>query len=242
MSVYACADFHGAYWFWEGVKSILQPDDKLYFLGDAADRGPDGWQIIKELVVDPRVIYIKGNHEDMMLKAIGNITKGSFNKNNLCWNKNMNIWFINGAQPTYNAIMDDDFQTVIDTFSLLKDLPFCCIYTNSQGTNILLSHAGCDSFEVANTWDEYHFIWDRSHWLFADEWLGEDNELIVHGHTPIEYILEEQKYYRTLSNYSGHGAYWYGQGHKVCLDTGAVWYNEGVLLNLDTYEEIIIHG
>ena len=69
-----------------------------------------------------------------------------------------------------------------------------------------------------------------------------DNELIVHGHTPIEYILEEQEYYGTVSDYSEHGAYWYGQEHKVCLDTGAVWYNEGVLLNLDTYEEIIIHG
>ena len=150
MSVYACADFHGAYWFWGGVKSILQPDDKLYFLGDAADRGPDGWQIIKELVVDPRVIYIKGNHEDMMLKAIGNITKKSFKDDCFHWDKNMEIWYYNGAQPTYEAIMNDDPQTVIDTFSLLKDLPFCCVYTNSQRTNILIKNIKKDKTQKFN--------------------------------------------------------------------------------------------
>ena len=50
MSVYCAADWHGNYWVWEKVKEILKPDDILCFLGDAADRGPDGWRIIKELI------------------------------------------------------------------------------------------------------------------------------------------------------------------------------------------------
>ena len=72
MSVYACADLHGCYWAWEKIKKILQPYDILYFLGDANDRGEDGWQIIKELLDDNRVIYLIGNHECMFLNNWGN--------------------------------------------------------------------------------------------------------------------------------------------------------------------------
>ena len=39
MSTYVASDWHGNYWVWEKVKTILSPNDKLYFLGDAADRG-----------------------------------------------------------------------------------------------------------------------------------------------------------------------------------------------------------
>ena len=81
MATYTSSDWHGCYWVWKQIKNILQPDDKLYFLGDACDRSDDGWQIIKELLNDPRIIYLKGNHEDLLVKAIGNITLDSFNEN-----------------------------------------------------------------------------------------------------------------------------------------------------------------
>ena len=67
--VYACSDLHGMYKLWKQIENYLQEDDRLIFLGDAADRGTDGIQIMVELLADPRVTYLKGNHEDMMVKV-----------------------------------------------------------------------------------------------------------------------------------------------------------------------------
>ena len=251
MSVYAFADLHGSYWAWEKIKNIIQPNDIAYFLGDAADRGPDGWRIIKEILQDSRIIYLKGNHEDLMVKAIGHYTKDDW----FHWDDNMNLWFYNGGEKTYNSFMEDKSispEEKIKILHRLAQLPFCAVYNNVKGQKVLLSHAGCDDFEAANMLDEEKFIWDRSHWLFWDDWQGERDEVIVHGHTPIELMIEEQNdnadwlihshIDQTIKypNYKGHGTYWYGKNHKACIDTGAVWNKEAVLLNLDTWEDIII--
>ena len=36
---------------------------------DACDRGEDGYRIMKELLDNPQVIYLMGNHEDMFVNA-----------------------------------------------------------------------------------------------------------------------------------------------------------------------------
>lgn len=81
MSVLAWADLHGRMDIFLKGLTYLKPEDKVYFLGDAADRGPNGWEIIKAIIEDPRFIYIKGNHEDLMIKAIGNYSPKYFKKN-----------------------------------------------------------------------------------------------------------------------------------------------------------------
>ena len=42
MATYACSDLHGNWELWAEIKKFLKPDDTLYYLGDATDRGPDG--------------------------------------------------------------------------------------------------------------------------------------------------------------------------------------------------------
>ena len=73
--VYASSDWHGNGELAIKVLNYLQPDDKLYFLGDAIDRGPHGYQIMTQLLEDKRVIYMLGNHEQMMLEAIQHMIK-----------------------------------------------------------------------------------------------------------------------------------------------------------------------
>ena len=72
MSVYALGDLHGHYEIYEKVKAMLKPEDTVYFLGDAGDRGPDSWKCIKAIYDDPQFIYIYGNHEDMLVQALCN--------------------------------------------------------------------------------------------------------------------------------------------------------------------------
>ena len=73
MSVYAVADLHGMYTLYEKICTKLNPEDKVIFLGDAGDRGPNGWKLIRAILDNPQWIYLKGNHEDMLIKAIDEI-------------------------------------------------------------------------------------------------------------------------------------------------------------------------
>ena len=71
MSVFACSDLHGMLHFYKTIKEFLKPEDVVFFLGDAGDRGPHPWETIKAILTDPQFIYIKGNHEDMLIDAMG---------------------------------------------------------------------------------------------------------------------------------------------------------------------------
>ena len=62
MSIYAFADLHGNGLLWDKIKAFLKPEDRAYFLGDAIDRGPDGWRIMNEIIADERITYIKENN------------------------------------------------------------------------------------------------------------------------------------------------------------------------------------
>ena len=70
MAIYACSDLHGRLDLLKQIQDFLQPDDTVYFLGDAGDRGPNPWETIKAVAQDKRFIYLKGNHEDMLVKAM----------------------------------------------------------------------------------------------------------------------------------------------------------------------------
>ena len=62
MSRYVATDWHGRADVADKVLEYLKPEDELYFLGDAIDRGPDGIYIVNKLLQDPRITYFKVNH------------------------------------------------------------------------------------------------------------------------------------------------------------------------------------
>lgn len=248
MSTYAIADIHGCLWVWDKVKAILQPEDKLYFIGDAVDRGPNGWQIAKEILDDPRIIYLMGNHEKMFLNCYQNYNGHDFDNETYYYDKNLYIWYSNGGQETENQFINDVISNdeKVRYIQRLRQLPFICVYRNKNNENIILCHAGCDFHDIDNLIEE-DAIWDRSHYI-NNKWDGPDNTYIIHGHTPIPYILEAQEQFAKFYDIDNitpkietwSGAYWYAGGHKCCIDCGVVFTGEAVLLNLDTWEETII--
>lgn len=252
MNILVGSDWHGCMWIWEKTKKILKEDDVLFFLGDAADRGPDGWELFKQLIDDPRVIYIKGNHDDFMYQNLGSINPKNYDPEAFYWDGHVDLWYYNGGEPTYNAFLKDKLpiEKKLEYVKKIAEMPLYIEFTNTYNNKILLSHSGDGDFENLEATDEEHWLWDRSHWMFADAWYGKDDEYIIHGHTPIELMIEKQKEYAEwyegtekevkMPMYNGHGAYFYGKGHKICIDTGAVWNNTSVLLNLDTWEETIL--
>ena len=132
--VYACSDLHGMYKLWKQIENYLQEDDRLIFLGDAADRGTDGIQIMVELLADPRVTYLKGNHEDMMVKVCLEYLEGI--------NYNVPLWMQNGGNQTLEDFLKFPEQYQRFLLSKLASLQEVSIYKNAQGQIIHLSHAG----------------------------------------------------------------------------------------------------
>ena len=73
--VIGIGDIHGCLDKLEGLIDAINPDpaDKLIFLGDYIDRGPDSKGVIQYLLdLQHRVpcIFLRGNHEDMLLRAL----------------------------------------------------------------------------------------------------------------------------------------------------------------------------
>ena len=70
---YVIADIHGNERRFNSImKQInLQREDTLYVLGDVIDRHPGGIRILRRIISMPNAKMLLGNHEYMMLRALG---------------------------------------------------------------------------------------------------------------------------------------------------------------------------
>lgn len=237
MSTYACSDLHGRFDLFKFIQDFLQPNDKLYIIGDVFDRGPDGWEIYKAIKEDPRITLLMGNHEKLAARGlIDRMVRPPLGD----WEYSLWVDY-NGGYPTFDAICaeypNEKFHELIIE---LNSLPYSAKYINQDGIVITLVHSGSMSVRDEDK------IWDREH-LNETKWKGKDYEMIVHGHTPIELIIDDWRksgnpLLQDVKDYEEGSALWYCDNHKVCLDTGACWTGKIVVLNLDTFDEHIFEG
>lgn len=211
--VLACSDLHGQIDLWNMIKKELKPDDTLYVLGDAADRGDYGWEILKDCLIMPNVHYLLGNHDQMLI------------------DDERYLWHYNGGEATMAAV-DADPQS--DFFiEKLSECPRYVKYKNKKGQIIHLSHAGFSFMENGFIPDQNDLLWDRFH--IRDRYLGgNDNEFIVFGHTPCLLDFYTYAYDKEFLPYEV-GVRFYG-GHKICIDSGCFASGKIGLFNLDTLE------
>lgn len=224
---YAFSDLHGHYNLWEQIKNFADKTDKLIFLGDAIDRGPDSIKLMLELLSDDRVTYLCGNHELMMMNAFKTEQDPDYIFD---YYNAFALWLGNGGNMTMNELKErynDDFDLKIKLKNKIEELYHChhYEYINANNQKILLSHAGGDYKNFINP--EKLNIWDREH--LYHEWDGPNEEIyIVHGHTPTQHLLESDN----------PEMYKYCNGHKIDIDMGAFISKKTCLLNLDTLEPI----
>ena len=190
MATYAATDLHGMYSLWKQIKEYMKPDDTLYYLGDAIDRGPRGWDVFTELLDDPRVIFIRGNHEDMMYKAYSHT--GPLGK------KCLQYWIENGGNITFENMKKIPFKIRMKYIKQIPKLSTMEVFKNGQGEIFLLTHAGCTpNKEYWGLNDEdwsYSNLWNRKH--FTDPWPQDKNneqKFVIHGHTPVQYMHQLAK-------------------------------------------------
>lgn len=214
MSVYAFSDIHGNYNLFKQIKDFLKSDDRCYVLGDCADRGKDGYLIIKKVLEDSRFIYIKGNHEDMFANSILLPADCEYRADYI------RCWMQNGGENTVRAFRKDN--SPMDIVIQLNNLPEVMDYTNADGITYIMSHAG---FSPQTPEEHRDYLWDRTHFEYDDNTIS-PNIVILHGHTPIRYMANKE-----INN----GVYIYNKGRKINLDCGTAATNRVVLYNLDNY-------
>lgn len=230
---YALSDLHGCYDFYIAIKNYIGDDDTVFFLGDAADRGSQGWDCITGIRNNENFYYLCGNHEDMLRKAMIEY----YDRDSERLDSSLDLLMYNGGMSTFNEWIEEGAKH--EWISYLESLPLTYVYTNLQGQKIILSHAGFTPITKLNLFPRRkEILWGREH--FKDDWVGGENTYIVHGHTPTPNLARRvcTEDYNEEQDFE-FGALHYCDGHKICIDNGTVWTGNCTLFDLDTFESIV---
>jgi len=175
-------DIHGCAQSLEYLLDVLGPgeDDRLVFIGDYVDRGPDSRGVIDRLLrlrSEVKCIFLKGNHEELMLDYLD---RGEYG-----------IWAANGGRATLASYEDTSGRLQIPDEHLvfLRELrPYF------ETNEFFFVHAGLRPQltirENVKENDEFVFLWERSH-LKASELPWE--KTVVCGHTPMAEPLNRER-------------------------------------------------
>ena len=193
--IYVLSDIHGNLRRFESIMNQinLQPDDTLYILGDIVDRNPDGIKILRRIMKMPNVKMLLGNHEYMMMKAVGHCKNAAEEKENTNW-KQRRLWYRNGGEVTHDRLKRITLEQRAEIFRFLQSLPLN-IDVEVNGEKYRLVHGspvenfGRSHFYYEEYEDETEFaVWER--------W----NEMhhipigctLVFGHTPTCHFQETE--------------------------------------------------
>lgn len=195
-------DIHGELGLLRNMLRALESyePERLIFLGDLIDRGPDPKGVIDAILgLDVASACLMGNHELMMLNALEDSISG---------NNPMELWYNNGGESTLLSFgLPGFFGYPLDLdkkyYEFLRGLHTNYLLELNSRTKILATHAGIspqmsveEQLKIRSYSDLQSrylespgsyvdsFLWTRDAFfnLSPDHWEG---YLVVHGHTPV---------------------------------------------------------
>lgn len=238
MNRYAIADLHGQLDLLKQVKEYLHEDDILYILGDSGDRGPHPWRTLKASLDDPRFIYLMGNHDLMLIKAIEQYIK--IPESELMYGLAM---YMGDRTPIGQLALNGGTDTLMgwarepERMKYYQKLRFAPLEVRLAALDgehfIYLTHAGY-SPQLYNPDNVDTMVWDREH--FYDR-PAKDSSLLIHGHTLTQVMTKKLRQRSQVLDFDDSNEYCiYANGTKINIDIGACFYDKTVLLNIDTLE------
>jgi len=163
-------DIHGCYYELIELTATVKFDketDMLVFLGDYIDRGKYSYEVveyIKSLQKESKfVTALKGNHEDMMCKAI------ETNDNSL--------WLYNGGGQTKKSYYRNNKPYNVH-YNWFKNLP---LRIDIAGFDISVAHSAYVNADIVDDSATDYILWDRE-WI--DSVSKKFDKQFVFGHTP----------------------------------------------------------
>lgn len=169
----AIGDIHGRHSKLVGLleKIYPQPEDRLVFLGDYIDRGPESYQVVASLIQlkkdYPNTITLRGNHEDFVISL--------FMGNQNQWERG--IWLkMNGGDLTLASYRRAGFYLKIHQ-EFYESLPL--FWETEQ---YFFCHAGVRPGVSLDKQKPSDLLSIREPFLAATADFG---KIIVHGHEPV---------------------------------------------------------
>ena len=191
---YVISDIHSHFDVFKRFLDDINPEDKVYFLGDAVDKGPDGIKVLKFIKDNPNIQMVMGNHELMMLNyltaendfydemnndTLDYMTKYMLEHNSKIWLDNNYGW---STLEDFKKLQKDEQKEILQ---FLYDLPLV-LRIDVNNKNFILVHSvpykipeytpGAILYNenplVAET-----FVWEREPNTFID------NSIVITGHT-----------------------------------------------------------
>ena len=230
------------------------PEATIVYCGDACDRGADGYRIMKDLLENPYVVYLKGNHEDLFVQAAREI-KQMFNFENADRDKiktilsafdykyaNIQDSLNNGGMTTLMAWIKDGIP--MEIVEHIEKLPLTfstdtCDFCHAAGIYKTFKKAADAEYNEKEV-EEYtsnSLLWSRT----AFEYGWAPNRTVIFGHTPVPYLLDDLRVKRDKDNILRPYKY-IGTanpamtGTKIDIDTGAAFTGIAYVLNILTMQ------
>lgn len=174
MAHYVMSDLHGeADRFHAMLNKIgFLEDDTLIILGDVIDRGPNGIDLLLEIMDMPNVIMLLGNHEYMMLQYLSPGATGT----------EIRRWNRNGNAPTLAAYLKQKAKVQQRIISYLRGLP-THIELELNGKRFYLVHG----FPGENIHDE---VWNRPE---IDAVNPKPGYQVIIGHTKVLSMIKPEE-------------------------------------------------
>lgn len=216
-------DLHGCYDEMQDLMEHVLFDinkDRLFSVGDLIDRGPKSVECL-QMLDEPYFFAVKGNHEDMMYKALV--------RNSWEWQR---IWMNNGGTWAFNLTFG---KTLAEKY--IEPLPL--IITVGKGeTRFNIVHA--EIFEDGDVIGD----WNIDNWKFKA-----DNatmfERVMWGRDIVKAPLGFKKLHEGLSTtYCGHTPLrkWLKKFGHTFIDTGAVYTVMKPGTNTDCHLTMVEHA
>lgn len=175
----AIGDIHGDIDRLNKLLDKLQPkkDDTFVFLGDYIDVGPHPKAVITRLIdlsKETNCIFLRGNHEDMLLKAVK--TKAEHD---------IEEWIFCGGITTLQ-----DYGDFIEMLTLHKDF-FNQLKLYHLTDKYLFVHGGVRPDKPLEEQEKQDLLWIRDNFIYNRHML---KQKVIFGHTPfIEPYIDKDK-------------------------------------------------
>ena len=162
-------DIHGCLTPLKELMGEIVPSsgDRLIFIGDYIDRGPNPRGVIDFLVAlstKVECVFIRGNHEQMMMDYIADEPGGE-------------IWYFNGMETTkdsYGSILE------IPAYHLTFLEETIMFYEEEK---FVFVHAGLKPGIPLKKQQSKDLLWIRDEFIYSQEPLKD--RVVVFGHTPM---------------------------------------------------------
>ncbi|MFC2093657.1 metallophosphoesterase family protein [Bacteroidota bacterium] len=186
-------DIHGCYYTLLNLFERIKDEcTQVFTVGDLIDRGHYSKEVV-QFCIDNNIMPVRGNHEDMLINAIGNSGNISAKRE-----QDIDLYFYNGGNKTQKSYINSKHKKDFDVFkkelksnghlNWIKSLPL-----KYESKVLVISHAG-----IIEGGDEQTILWNRNI-------PSRLKKLQIFGHTHLDEVDYIEEYFVNIDTACVYG-------------------------------------